>query len=54
MRKAVLDYARGIINDDDTVKLGDVQKTARQLFYSADRLINAPYKGHIVIASATF
>ncbi len=50
MRKAVLDYARGIINDDDTVKLGDVQKTARQLFYPADRLINAPYKGHIVIA----
>lgn len=50
VRKAVLDYARGIINDDDTVKLGDVQKTARQLFYSADRLINAPYKGHIVIA----
>lgn len=45
VRKAVLDYARGIINDDDTVKLGDVQKTARQLFYCADRLINAPYKG---------
>jgi hypothetical protein len=49
IRKAALDYARGIINDDDTVKLGDLQGPASRFIFSADRLINAPFKGHAII-----
>ena len=49
IRKAVLDYARGIINDDDTVKLGDLKGPASRFIFSADRLINAPFKGHAII-----
>ena len=50
IRKAALDYARGIISDTDTVSLGGEKGPARQFIYPAKRLLYAPYNGHAIIA----
>lgn len=50
IRKAALDYARGIISDTDTVSLGGKKGPARQFIYQAERLLYAPYNGHAIIA----
>lgn len=50
IRKAALDHARGIITDTHTVSLGDNKGAASRFIYPTDRLINAPYNGHEVIA----
>lgn len=50
IRKAALDYARGIISDTDTVSLGGKKGPARQFIYHAERLLYAPYDGHAIIA----
>lgn len=50
LRKAALDHARGVIADTDTVTLGTTTAPAREIIHPAERLINAPYNGHEVIA----
>lgn len=50
IRKAALDYARGIISDTDTVSLGGKKGPAQQFIYLAERLLYAPYNGHAIIA----
>lgn len=50
IRKAALDYARGIISNTDTVSLEGKKGPARQFIYQAERLLYAPYNSHAIIA----
>ena len=50
IRKAALDYARGIISNTDTVSLEGKKGPARQFIYQAERLLYAPYNSPAIIA----